>query len=180
MSRPDHINTAESPSREKLRWLRLPYLGRLSYTLNRIIRPYGPRLTYHNLNVNGKLLVNLKDRIPQHERSGVYRLECNDCRSVNIGEISRSLVTSVWEHTDAWVSKNTGISAYADHLIEYGRTHRCGSEKLIHVENQYKKRIVLEEIEIISLRCTHGMNLLNRLQHDDRPASLIFNFQDAS
>jgi len=95
MSRPDHINTAESPSREKLRWLRLPYLGRLSYTLNRILRPYGLRPAYYNLNVDTKLLVNLKDRIPHYERSGVYRLECSDCRSVDIGETSRSLITRV-------------------------------------------------------------------------------------
>lgn len=83
------------------------------------------------------------------EKSGVYRLECSDCKGVYTGETGRQLKLRLSEHKKAWEKKKMGVSAFADHLISAGHSYREGSEVLLHKEDSYFKRIVLEHIEIV-------------------------------
>ena len=67
---------------------------------------------------------------------------------------------------NAWASRSSGLCAYADHLVESQHTHQRGSRKLVHVVNSHKKRLALEEIEIILHQQNDDSTLLNKTQHD--------------
>ena len=69
--------------------------------------------------------VKLKDPIQLLKRSGVYRLECNDCKGVYISKTGRQLKIRIDKHKKAWEKKNNiGVSAFADHLINSGHSFK--------------------------------------------------------
>ena len=156
------------------RWISLPFLGKFSLKLGRALRPFGFRPAFYNPTTLKKLFVRLKDPIPVDERSGVYKIECSDCRGVYIGETSRQMKVRVDEHFKAWSSGNLGKSAFADHLINSGHSFREGSGKLLHKEYSYRKRIVLEHIKIIRHLITEGMTVLNTYIPEDGLIELVY------
>ena len=109
------------------------------------------------------LLSSAKDRIPQEQRSGVYRMDCADCAdcaSVYIGQTCRQLNIRAGEHLDAWQSRKFGESAFSDHLLEMN--HNCigNFATLLHHEHDFRKRIALEEIEIVRHRSYNHLTVL--------------------
>ena len=78
--------------------------------------------------------VKLKDPIQLLKRSGVYRLECNDCKGVYISKKGRQLKIRIDKHKKAWEKKNIGVSAFADHLINSGHSFKEGFG-VLHREN---------------------------------------------
>ena len=54
------------------------------------------------------------------------------------------------------------LSAFADHLINSGHRPKEGSEKLLHKENSYFRRLALEHIEIVRYQNKNDVTLLNR------------------
>ena len=58
-----------------------------------------------------------------HEKSGVYQLTCNTCKSSYIGQTKRNLKSRFQEHT-RYIKNNDPQSAYALHILncrhEYG------------------------------------------------------------
>ena len=152
-------------------------MGKFSLQLGRALRPFGFRPAFYNPVTIKGLFVRLKDRIPEDEKSGVYKLECNDCMSVYIGETSRQLKIRVGEHEKAWEDSKVGKSAFADHLLAYGHSFRKGSEVLLHKESSDFKRIALEHIEIIRHKNTRGLVLLNRYIPDEDLIELVYDSQ---
>jgi len=151
----------------KLRWISLPFLGKFSIQLGRVLRPFGFQPAFYNPTTVKGLFVKLKDRVPTDERSGVYKIECRDCNGVYIGETSRQMKIRVAEHLDAWKKRREGESAFADHLVNSGHSFRAGSEVLLHKENSYYKRTALEHIEIIRHLNTNNITVLNSYIPDE-------------
>ena len=124
-------------------------MGNFSSELVRTLCPLEFRPVYYNPFTVKHLLSSAKDRILQEQRSRVYRLDCADCASVYIGQTNRQLNIRVGEHLDAWQSRKFGESAFSDHLLEMN--HNCigNFATLLHHERDFRKRIALEEIEIV-------------------------------
>jgi hypothetical protein len=162
---------------KRKRWIRLPFLGKLSSELRRTLQPFGFRPAFYNPITLRNLFVSLKDRIANNERSGVYRVECDGCQGVYIGETSRQLNIRVAEHKKAWEEGVVGKSALADHLINSGHSLREGSEKLLHKENSYFKRLALEHIEIVRHKNNDDVTLLNRYIPDAGLIELMYESQ---
>ena len=66
-------------------------------------------------------------------------------------------------HLSAFVNKNPIRSAYARHLLE--NNHLPDKEEALHVENNYKLQLALEEIEIAKNIVREGRILVNRCVH---------------
>jgi len=147
---------------KKLRWIRLPYLGKFSSKLSRTLRLFGFRPAYYNLTTVKGLFVRLKDPVPAVESSGVYSIQCNDCNGIYVGETGRQIKIRVAEHLKTWRKGILGESAFADHLIANGHCYREGSATLLHKEKSYFKRLALENIEIIRYVNNDKFNVLNR------------------
>ena len=122
---------------------RLPFLGKFSWELSRILRPFELRPAYYNTNTVGNLFAKLKDPIPRIERGGAFRVACKESSSVYIGMTSRQLEIRLDEHKKAWEKRDVDESAFADHFMENGHTFRERSGVLLHKENPYFKRLAL-------------------------------------
>ena len=158
----------------KMRWISLPFLGKFSLQLGRVLRPFGFRPAFYNPTTVKRLFVRLKDRVPTDESSGVYKLECGDCGGVYIGETGRQMKIRVAEHLEAWRKGRVGVSAFADHLINSNHSFRDGSEELLHRENSFCKRIALEHIEIIRHLNTNNISVLNNYIPDEGLIELVY------
>ena len=134
----------------KRKWIKFPYLGNIPRSLSQAFRPLGFRLAVYNTLPFKKLFPNLKDPVLL-QRSGVYKLFCNDCNGVYIGETGRSLETRIVEHTIAWMNLSFFVSTFADHLIQQGHGFEPANTVILHSNvNSWKKRIALENFEILT------------------------------
>lgn len=106
-STPESTNKGKSHGRS----ITLPYFGPASHTLARHIRKAGVPVHMTPYNTLRSRLVHPKDKVEYKEKvNTVYRLQCNDCDAVYIGETERCLGKRVQEHT--WKSKK---SAFEEH-----------------------------------------------------------------
>ena len=82
--------------------MRLPYLGSISTTFARLLKPLGlrPGLVW-------SLFRSPKNHIPALQRSGVYMLQCSDCPATYIGESGRQMFTRVCEQVDETASSSS-------------------------------------------------------------------------
>ena len=160
------------------RWIGLPFLGKFSSQLGRVLRPFGFRPVFYNPTTIKSLFVRLKDPIPLLEKSGVYRVACGDCNGVYIGETGRQLKTRIAEHKKAWEKGKMGESAFADHLIENNHSFREGSEVLLHRQNNFFKRMALEHIEIVRHRNSDDTGVLNRFIPDEGFVELVYDSRE--
>ena len=152
-------------------------MGKLSSELRRTLQPFGFRPAFYNPITLRNILVNLKDRIANDERSGVYKIVCDDCQGVYIGETGRQMKIRVAEHKKAWEKRVVGKSAFADHLINSGHSLKEGSEELLHKENSLFERMALEHIEIVRHTNDSEVTLLNRYIPDAGLIELVYESQ---
>jgi len=162
---------------EKKRWIRLPYLGSFSSELRQILQPFGFRPAFYNPITLKNVFVSLKDRTASDEKSGVYKIACDGCQGVYIGETSRQLKIRLAEHKKAWEDGILGKSPLADHLIASGHSLREGSEELLHKEDSYFRRLALEHIEIVRHKRKSDVTLLNNFLPDDGLIELVYESQ---
>jgi hypothetical protein len=85
----------------KPKWIRIPFLGRLSGKISRVLRKFDLRPAYYSVNRIRDIFPSSKDPIPTQEKSGVYRLECADYLTVYIGQTGRKLRDRTAEHESA-------------------------------------------------------------------------------
>ena len=69
-----------------------------SMMLARTLKTFGFRPAFYSLLTTGKFFSKLKDPVPLDEKSGVYKLSCDSCPAVYIGQTGRKLKTRVSEH----------------------------------------------------------------------------------
>lgn len=95
----------------------------------------------------GKILVNNKTKIDKLNKSGVYKINCEDCAAVYIGQTGRNINTRVKEHINSirYNKKNTGIST---HCIDNNHFIDLNNIKLVHNEKKSKRLDLLEQFEI--------------------------------
>ncbi|GAA33470.2 hypothetical protein CLF_100221 [Clonorchis sinensis] len=91
--------TVEKPKREWLRTAVIPYKPGTSETIRRILNTANIRVGFQRGNTLLSALVQLKDRFPANRtRDCVYKIKCNDCIKVYIGQTARELHTRIGEH----------------------------------------------------------------------------------
>ena len=139
-----------SDSRKDDKFIRLPFLGDISFKISRILRSFNYRPTFYTLNTTKKQLSKLKDPIPSDSRSGVYKL-CLHCPAFYIGETSRKFKTRLSEHKPSLArnqSADENSSRFVIHLNTTGHPFHNDSLTILHSEENYKKRTTLEAMEI--------------------------------
>lgn len=150
-------------SKRKLKWIRIPYLGPLTSSLARVLKQFNFQPAFYNFNTLSSNICNLKDPIPTLEKSGVYKLTCSDCPAIYIGETERQLKIRVSEHIEAYTSNlSKRKSAFAEHLLNCSHTFKGEGAVLLHVENSFRRRRALEDIEIIRHIKDGTKNVINK------------------
>ena len=91
----------------------------------------------------------MKDPIALEDKSGVFRLQCNDCPVIYVGQSGRKIKDRISEHERAVRLNTPEKSPFAAHLLASGHTfEETVGTRLLHREDTYRKRIALENLEI--------------------------------
>ena len=144
------ITHSRDTNLKKEKWIRLPYLGKLSSLLSRLLKLTHLRPAFYNVNTLRNHLGQLKDPIPSDEKCGVYKIQCEKCPFSYIGQAGRPLKTRLNEHRYALTSRQPNLSNFAAHLLASGHPFpRPTNVRLLHEESSKYKRIALESTEII-------------------------------
>ena len=148
---------------EKKRWVRIPYLGAsLSHRLSRTLRHSGLSPAFYTHNNLKHVFSRLKDHIHLRDKSGVYKLECEDCPATYIGQSGRKLRIRVSEHVNAVKKGRPTESAFADHLLQTGHSFdELTGVSLLHHENKGRRLNALESIEIIKAKHDASIEIVN-------------------
>ena len=143
-------NSPASISRNKPKWLRLPFLGQGSKKLASELQRFGYKVGFYPITTVSNLF-DLKDPTPLPERSGMYRASCGECDAAYYGQTGRNLQTRIGEHRAAYRSKLKGKSresAIADHCINTNHSIDRVEFQIIHSLEKGRSMHRLEESEI--------------------------------
>jgi hypothetical protein len=102
------------------------------------------------------------EEIPTIKKSGIYRIKCEECEMVYIGETGRSVECRLKEHKREENNRTTS-SLYARHFMEKKHKFIDPTEKyeVLGIENKLRVRKLKEELEILKLRKMNKNKLMN-------------------
>lgn len=147
----------------KLTYVRQPFLGNISYKIASILKKSGYRAAFYTL-CSLRSISHVNDSIPLLEHSGVYRLSCNSCNAIYIGQTGRTLSCRINEHLTSWHKGILGNSAFGNHLVAADHCfdkHKLNSVTLLHDSKKGKVLNKLEALEIITHTNDKHFRLLN-------------------
>ena len=149
-------------SREQ--WVRLPFLGPFSHRISSYLRKNGYKTAFYSI-LKVEHLSSLKDRIPPHKQSGIYRALCNapSCNAIYIGQTGRTLQTRIAEHRSAFSKKKNADSAIADHCLSSQHDFSHIEFKLIHRATKGRLLNHLEMVETVAISKNSEYTALNDL-----------------
>lgn len=127
-----------------------------SVNIGNFLRRFDIAPAFKSGNTLGSLLINNRDKIDFMDRSGVYRIQCDDCQAIYIGETGRRLGTRINEH------RRHMNSNFFQHLLSTG--HKSNNPNNIHLLHQChkgKRLKLLEDFEIERHKAINGCFLLN-------------------
>lgn len=135
----------------------IPYNWIIDRTIKPILQKHDIRVAY-KANTNLKnLLSNNKHKIPYTQKSGVYIINCNNCKSFYVGQTGRSLKDRFQDHI------NRNDSNMCRHLKFNKHSTTLSNIKLIHNAPKSKKLNLLEEMEIERHRRKSPEHMLNEI-----------------
>ena len=103
-------------------YLSLPYFPIITNKLENLFKKYSIKVAY---NGSGKLrdwMETTKTKQKIEEKSGVYKLICNNCEKFYIGKTKRQLRDRLKEHRANIKNKQPHLSAMAKHCLDEGHT----------------------------------------------------------
>lgn len=148
------------------KYLTLPYIPGLSQNLQNIFKHEKITTCHkaHNLLKNN--FSTLKSKIPKDKKSNVvYKIPCNGCSSVYIGQTSQYIKNRMNGHK--FDKKNK--TALTNHMTETNHMFDFNNVKILKTENHTKKREFYEMIEI-----QKNKNTINS-KTDTKQLSKIYN-----
>ena len=158
----------EYPTPKEVKRCRLPHLGKFSTNLAKILRGYNLFPGFYNLTKVSDMLCSPRDPVPLLEKSGVYKLTCPDPHMPYLGKTERRFSIRFKEHRVVFESKlQKRQSAFAEHLHEKGHSFDPQRCILLHIENRFQRRKVLEDYEIFRHIVECGENgIFNKYVND--------------
>lgn len=136
---------------EDMKWVSIPYYGKISDKLGKILTSRGFKVGFKNKNNLKSALGSVKDKIAISSRSGVYKLTCS-CGLEYIGQTGRKFTERIGEHKDDHrLGRN---KTFAKHLNDFD--HTCSfdlsdkqSVNFLHFCSKGGMLNVLEDLEIM-------------------------------
>jgi len=122
----------------------VPYVKNISFGIKRIVK--------NCVNVRFSILKKLdsiikkgKDKLEVEQNTGVvYRLDCEDCEQVYIGQTKRHLVTRVKEHRNNIKNVSGNYSVVTNHRLSMDHEFKWNNVSILHKERNRRKREIAE------------------------------------
>lgn len=150
----------------------ISYIGHISTKIKNFLRNLNINIAFKTNNTLGKHIKNNKSKLNKGNKSGVYKLKCNDCPKVYIGQTGRNFEKRVNEHHASFI-KNKTDSNYSNHLLETNHTFNFNYD-ILHIEDKGKKLNLLESLEINKLK-NNNILLNDQLDLNGSPLLNLFN-----
>lgn len=135
----------------------IPYTKQLSEQLSHIFLPNNIRLAHKPTNLTQHLYCRHKTKPPERFISNVvYKITCNNCPSVYIGQTKQYLHKRIQQHkysctiyrhkpNDPTLKHQTALTqhaAHSNHSFDFNNTH------ILEHENNFQRRLFLESTHI--------------------------------
>ncbi|XP_065094759.1 uncharacterized protein LOC135715406 [Ochlerotatus camptorhynchus] len=161
--------TTLQPERDEAKRISLPFYPKVTNPIKNTLKRQGLHIVHKSDNTLRDLLYNLKDKIPADEQSGIYRIPCQDCPSVYIGQTRRKVKVRLKEHKNAVDNKKSNDSAVAAHTTASNHQIDWKSAKLI--------KTVRKPSHLNAWESMHINNTQEPLMNEDDPpiTSSLFN-----
>ena len=86
-----------------------------------------------------------KDKLArENETELVYRIDCDDCDAIYIGQTKRHLMTRIKEHQNDIKKHDSNHSVVSKHRVSCGHNFKWSETNIIHKEKNNKKREIAE------------------------------------
>lgn len=100
------------------------------------------------------IYTNTKDKYETIQKSNViYKVNCNDCDNVYIGQTGKKLETRLKQHQQ-YVNKRSAHSALASHSLDHAHSFNFAEATILCSEPHRKKRETLEALHIYTTKNT--------------------------
>ncbi|KAL1448349.1 hypothetical protein WDU94_015561 [Cyamophila willieti] len=145
---------AKVPKEVSDRWRKLRYVNRECIEIGNEFRKVGITPAFYNDRTIGRYLINNKPKIDNGLKSGIYKIECNDCDSAYVGMTQRALKTRVSEHM------KLPESHVNQHMRDQNHTFSMDNVTLLH---RGSKKWKLSSLEMLYIKdeVQNNTNLLN-------------------
>ncbi|XP_061725625.1 uncharacterized protein LOC133531428 [Cydia pomonella] len=152
----------------------ITYVGKLSDAIYKILKSNDIPVAFRTNNTLHSKLCNGKDKLEKGKKSGVYKLTCDNCNKVYVGQTGRNFTTRYKEHVASYRHNHPEKSNFAKHLIDSGHAlPENHSFDILHVCEKGLRLSVLEQLEIIRYN-NRGMILNEQLNVASSPLLRIF------
>jgi predicted GIY-YIG superfamily endonuclease len=108
----------EKPNRK---YVTFNYTGKQSQKIANKFKKYNVSVAYKTSNNLSKFLHHSTEDESKFEKSGIYKIQCNDCNSYYIGQ-TQNFRKRFKEHISAWKNNKPDRSNVAKHLIQNNHT----------------------------------------------------------
>lgn len=123
----------------------MSYEPKITLKLKQVYSENNMCIVHRNDNKLSNLLGNTKDKTENMKKSGIYRIQCNDCDCVYIGQTRRKIETRFKEHLKCIKEKDKIHSAFAKHILE--NEHSLVSIDNVHLLKQVNFQNKLDAYE---------------------------------
>ena len=128
---------AQQNTSEIKHYLSVEYNDKIGNVCQNVLRKYNCTVAFKTNNTIGSKITERKKEDDPYRGSGVYRLRCDDCDSLYIGQTGREFKTRYKEHMRALTHPDRE-SKFADHLIEFDHSY-TGMEENMTILKSCKK-----------------------------------------
>ncbi len=150
----NNISSLE-PLRKSPKEMFLPGWVTLSYSkthqqLANLLKKLGVKTAFRVSNTTRRMIPKLKGSVSELSSSGVYKMNCGDCKETYIGQTRRAFCTRRQEHL-----RYPQKSAFCGHLLESDHSPLNADFEVISHTHDNRRMNVLESLEILQLiSCT--------------------------
>ncbi|CAL8110124.1 unnamed protein product [Orchesella dallaii] len=139
-----------------------PYYGNVTDQLSKYTRRHTTlEIGYSPVNRLSNALTKVKD--PNHKEDvGIYKIPCDDCPAIYVGETFRDIKIRAEEHKRKLMTHNIIDSAVANHAVTQNHSIDFSKTELIEKETNYYRRKMKESLYIrktpVKMNKDNGMN----------------------
>lgn len=142
----------------QVKYFGLPHIRNLTPSLIKLLSTNNQKLVSYNTKTINNIFSKLKDKTPQLSRSNVvYRIHCNDCKDVYIGQTKQYISRRLQNHKQDCFEKHRQKrekTALAKHHFEKDHNFDLKQADILETEPMLTKRLFLEKIHILKANNT--------------------------
>ena len=123
----------------------LPYIQGITPRLTRVLTRANIRVAQKPMYKIGQLIPRPKTKLSKWQTKGIiYEIPCRNCEKTYIGHSGNSLGSRISQHKASIRLLQPEKSALAEHSIQLNHSMNFDATKILAVESNYSKRILLE------------------------------------